>query len=107
MPGNQRMDMRAGPVYAGNIRTADACRPDLHQHFARCRNRLRNVLPCADDADRVLIHDAARPLLTAETVSACLAFLSSTSRRNRSRSPPVVILKFRSAPGIITTDSRA
>ena len=36
-------------------------------------NGLLDIKACADDADRVLIHDAARPLLTAETVSACLA----------------------------------
>lgn len=36
-------------------------------------NGLLDIRACADDADRVLIHDAARPLLTAAMVSACLA----------------------------------
>lgn len=36
-------------------------------------NGLGDIQRYAADSDRVLIHDAARPLLTAETVSACLA----------------------------------
>ena len=44
---------------------------------------VRNALAAADAADVVLVHDAARPLVTTDLIDACLAALDAGRRMGR------------------------